>query len=271
MIVSRLMPFPTCYTPHRFSAKWISWLMTSVENPCWVGCQTYIYSMPLWAQHLMVTYPAAVLQKHPYTVLLTWVHTLDTILSAKGFQIQAGEGLVRTVILRTHEAVELPVVHCGQAFLKGVRLLLQPFSEPVADFVNLGIGKLYALAVTHLDVVAVFILTDAFHHVGTSVVQGMFQKTHAVIVAVISLHHILIRDGHGLHTAFCRIFVHAVGIDDADLCIEEVAHVSGIHTCRYPTLTEVEVQVLKGYRFGNACLQGFQRLSHDCMVGIFVL
>jgi hypothetical protein len=26
-----------------------------------------------------------------------------------------------------------------------------------------------------------------------------------------------------------------------------VAHVSGIHTCRYPTLTEVEVQVLKGY------------------------
>lgn len=133
MIVSRLMPFPTCYTPHRFSAKWISWLMTSVENPCWVGCQTYIYSMPLWAQDLMVTYPATVLQKHPYTVLLTWVHTLDTILSAKDFQIQTGEGLVRTVILRTHKAVELPVVHRGQAFLKGVRLLFQPFSEPVAD------------------------------------------------------------------------------------------------------------------------------------------
>ena len=144
--------------------------MTSVENPCWVGCQTYIYSMPLWAQHLMVTYPAAVLQKHPYTVLLTWVHTLDTILSAKGFKIQAGEGLVRTVIFRTHEAVELPVVHRCQAFLKGVRLLLQPFSEPVADLVNLGIGELYAIAVTHLDVVAVFILTDALHHVGTSVV-----------------------------------------------------------------------------------------------------
>ena len=40
-------------------------------------------------------------------------------------------------------------------------------------FVNLGIGKLYALAVTHLDVVAVFILADALHHVGTGVVQGM--------------------------------------------------------------------------------------------------
>ena len=49
-----------------------------------------------------------------------------------------------------------------------------------------------------------------------------------------------------------------------------MAHVSGIHTCRYPTLTEVEVQILKGYRFGTACLQGFQRLTHDCMVGIFL-
>ena len=232
--------------------------------------RSHAHDEGLASSHLMVTYPASVLQKHPYTVLLTWVHTLDAILSAKGFQVQAGEGLVRTVIFRTHEAVELPVVHRGQPILEGVRLLFQPFSEPVADFVNLGIGKLYALAVTHLDVVAVLVLTDALHHVGTSVVQGMFQKTHAVIVAVIALHHILIRDGHGLHTAFCRIFVHAVGIDDTDLCIEEVAHVSGIHTCRYPTLTEVEVQVLKGYRFGNACLQGFQRLPHDCMVGIFL-
>ena len=29
--------------------------MTSVENPCWVGCQTYIYSMPLWAQYFFVS------------------------------------------------------------------------------------------------------------------------------------------------------------------------------------------------------------------------
>lgn len=28
--------------------------MTSVENPCWVGCQTYIYSMPLWAQFFLI-------------------------------------------------------------------------------------------------------------------------------------------------------------------------------------------------------------------------
>ena len=30
--------------------------MTSLENPCWVGCQTYIYSMPLWAQSFMIVY-----------------------------------------------------------------------------------------------------------------------------------------------------------------------------------------------------------------------
>ena len=49
---------------------------------------------------------------------------------------------------------------------------LQPVSYTHLDVYKRQ-GKLYALAVTHLDVVAVFILTDALHHVGTSVVQGM--------------------------------------------------------------------------------------------------
>ena len=161
---------------------------------------------------------------------------------------------MRTVVLRTDEAVELAVVHRGEPFLEGVGLFLQPFRETVADFVYLGIGKLDALAVTNLDVVAVLVLTDTLHHVGTGVVEGVLQEVHAVVVAVIAFYDILVRYCHRLQTALGGILVHAVGIDDAYLRIEEVAHIGGIHTCRNPTLAEVEVQVLKGYRFGTVCL-----------------
>lgn len=93
MIVSRLMPFPTCYTPHRFSAKWISWLMTSVENPCWVGCQTYIYSMPLWAQDFVVADATAVLFEHPDAIHLRRIDALDTP-ACQPFEVEVRKGLV---------------------------------------------------------------------------------------------------------------------------------------------------------------------------------
>ena len=95
---------------------------------------------------------------------------------------------MRAVILWAHETVELAVVHRRQPFLELRRLLFQPFREPVADFINLGVGELYALAVTHLDVIAMLVLTDGFHHVRAGVVQGVFQQVHAVIVPVIALH-----------------------------------------------------------------------------------
>ena len=63
-------------------------------------------------------------------------HTLTDYIS---FDKRTNTSKITSEIDRlAKKAVELPVVHCGQAFLKGVRLLLQPFSEPVADFVNPG-------------------------------------------------------------------------------------------------------------------------------------
>ena len=122
--------------------------------------------MPLWAQHLVVADPAAVLFQHPDAILLRRVNALNTP-ACQSFQIEVGKRLVRTVILRAHETVELAVIHRREPFLELRRLFFQPFREPVADFVNLGVGELYALAVTHLDVVAVLIFANTFHHVGS--------------------------------------------------------------------------------------------------------
>ena len=129
--------------------------------------------MPLWAQHLVVANSAAVLFQHPDAIHLRGIDALDTP-ACQAFQIEVGEGLVRAVILRAHETVELAVIHCRQPFLELRRLFFEPFGETVADFINLGVGELYALAVAHLDVVAVFVLADGLHHVGAGVVQGVF-------------------------------------------------------------------------------------------------
>ena len=159
---------------------------------------------------------------------------------------------MRAVVLRAHEAVELVVVHVRQPFLELRRLFLQPLGKAVSYLVNLRVGKLYALAVAHLDVVAVLVLADAFHHVGAGVVQSVFQEIHAVIVAVVAFHQELVRDFHRLVVAFHRILVKAFRIGYPHVRVEQAAHVGGIHAGGYPTLPEVEVQIFKGYLFGYA-------------------
>ena len=137
--------------------------------------------------HLVVTNATAILFEHPDAIHLRRINALDTP-ACQPFEIEVGKRLVRSVILRTHETVELAVVHRRKPFLELRRLLLQPFREPVTDFVDFGVGELYALAVAHFDVVAMLVLADGLHHVGAGVVQGVFQQVHAVIVPVIALH-----------------------------------------------------------------------------------
>ena len=124
--------------------------------------------------NFVVADSAAVLFQHPDAIHLRRIDALDAP-ACQSFQVEVGKGLVRAVILRAHETVELAVIHCRQPFLELRRLLFQPFREPVTDFVNLGVGELYALAVAHLDVIAMLILADGLHHVGAGVVQGVFQ------------------------------------------------------------------------------------------------
>ncbi|TSE50845.1 hypothetical protein EH215_04283 [Phocaeicola vulgatus] len=160
-------------------------LVRQVQTLHFMRCNTHYQCFT--CSNFVVTDPASVLFYHPDAILLRRINALNTP-ACQSFQIEVGKRLVRTVILRSHETVELAVVHCRQPFLELRRLLFQPFREPVTDFVNLGVGELYALAVAHLDVIAMLILADGLHHVGAGVVQGVFQQVHTVIVPVIALH-----------------------------------------------------------------------------------
>ena len=123
--------------------------------------------------NLVVADPAAVLFYHPDAILLRWINALNTT-ACQPLQVEVGEGLVRAVILGAHETIELTIVHRRKPFLELRRLLFEPFGEPVANLVNLGVGKLDTFAVTHLDIVAMFVLAYGLHHVRTGVVQGVF-------------------------------------------------------------------------------------------------
>ena len=229
------------------------------------------HNQRLAGSHLMVTNSAAVLFQHPDTIHLRGIDAPDAP-ACQAFQIEVGESLVRAVILRAHETVELAVIHRRQPLLELRRLLFEPFGESVSYLVNLGVGELYSLAVAHLDVVAMLVLADGLHHVGAGVVQGVFQKVHTVIVPVIPLHQKLVRDFHGAVAARHRKLVHAGGVGDFHLRVEQPAHVGGIDTRRNPAFPEIEVQILEGdaRRFGFfQSLQRLLHLRHTFTFGVF--
>ena len=73
--------------------------------------------MPLWAQHLVVADPAAVLFQHPDAILLRRVNALDSP-ACQPFQVEVGKGLMGAVVARAHETVELAVIHRHKPLLE---------------------------------------------------------------------------------------------------------------------------------------------------------
>ena len=222
----------------------------------------------------MVADAPAVLLQHPDTILLALIYVFDAEPLFEGFQVEVGERLMRTVVLRTHEAVELAVVHIGQPLLKLRRLFRKPFDETVSYLVDLGVGELYALAVAHLDVVAVLVLADALFHIGHGIHKGMFQQGDTVVGTVIALDAILIENLGVLYAALDGVVVHALRVADAHVGIEQVGGVSGIDARGYPPLAEVEIQLVERNRTRRGLLQGgkgfflplaVRILTHPCL------
>ena len=127
--------------------------------------------------HLMVADTTAIQQRHPDTIFLALVYLFDIVFPFQSFQVQVGKGLVASVILRTDVAIKL----IGKPFLELRRLRFQPVGEARPYLVDFGIGKLYALAVPHLDVVAVLVLSDTFHHVRHGIVQRMTKQVQSIV------------------------------------------------------------------------------------------
>ena len=160
--------------------------------------------------YFVVAYSATVLFQHPDTILLTRIDALHSVTVGKGFQVQVGKSLMASVILRTHETVEFAVIHIRQCVLERLRLFLQPFGKAVSYLINLAVGKLYALGITYLDVIAVVVLADTLHHIGASVVQGVFQEVHTVITAIIALYGKFFPNFQVLMSAFYGILVQTL-------------------------------------------------------------
>ena len=64
------------------------------------------------------------------------------------------------------------------------------------------------------------------------------------------------------------ILIHVGVIRHTDLCAEEVGSKLAIHSCWYPALPEVEVQVGKGYRCWACCHKSRQALFPLLVVGV---
>ena len=116
------------------------------------------------------------------------------------------------------------------------------------------------------------ILADGLHHVGAGVVQGVFQKAHAVVTAVIALHAKLVPYLEILVTASHRELIQSRRVSNFHVRAVEMAHVGGIDTRRNPAFPEVEIKVFKGDagRFGVfQCIQRLLHLRHTSAFGIF--
>lgn len=156
---------------------------------------------------LMVRYSAPVLLYHPHAVLLGSINGVYAVAVTEHFHVESGERLVGTVVFRTDKTVELAVVQVDKTFLKFWRLGFKPFLKAVANLVNLGVGKLDRLGIRHLYVVAVVICANALVYIRHGVVQGMFQKAHAVVSTVLTLYTELLRYLHVAPAVRDRILV----------------------------------------------------------------
>ena len=142
----------------------------------------------LAGSYLMVNYPAAVHLQHPYGISLAVVQ----IRYPQSFQVKERKTLQGTVIIGTHIAVELAVVHVGKILLELGELLVQPTSESRPNFIDFGIGKLDGLGIPYLYIIAFFIL-HGFCYVGHRVMQRMFQQVVSVITSFFPLSHNICR------------------------------------------------------------------------------
>ena len=227
---------------------------------------SHAHDKGLTSAYLMVANATAILQEHPDTVLLRLVDILDIELwSGKSLQVNAGEGLVSSVILGFDETVELPVIHG----LKLVTLLLgevgEVIREAVADLLNLAVGKLDLLHVRAFDIVTVIIITDALLNVRRSVMEGMLKQCHTVKVLIFTMDAELLTD-LGIPTVLGRdgILIDMLRITDRHLGTENLRHVSLVMLGGNPALTELQTNLIKGNLLGNGSLQGSLGLFQGC-------
>ena len=185
---------------------------------------------------------------------MRWVQ----VIVGELFKGQAGECLRRTIVGRTHIAVETLVVEPYQFVTDGNRLAVEPSVELVSDFLYLGCHLLHGFFIRyfHPFTVSHHLLLDF----GNGVMQGVGEQLVAS-VAVASVK-VVCRRGitvQGYYIGVVHFKVHHIGLD-----IKQVSGKVGIDFGRNPPLAHIEIQLLVGYQFGRDIFQRLYRALRPC-------
>ena len=86
----------------------------------------------------------------------------------------------------------------------------------------------------------------------------MFQKAHAVIDTVITPDAKFLPDFHVLPGSVCRILIKRGRIGNPDVGLIQMTHICRVYAGRYPTLAEVEIQLVKLDAAGPGFIQRFE-------------
>ena len=224
----------------------------------------------------MVADATAVLEEHPYTVLLGLVDVLHIeTAAAKSLHIDTGEGLVTAIVFRLDKAVELTVIHLLQFIALVLGQIGKVVRKTLADFLNLRAGQLDFLHVRRLDVVAVIVGTHTLLNIRCRVVEGMLQQCHAVVVLILATHTVFLADFQVIAVlGLDRVFIDMLGIVNLHLRVEELADIFLVILRGNPSLTELQTDVVKGNLLGQRLLQcglGLLQGGNDLgVIGMFL-
>ena len=164
-----------------------------------ISCGTH--DKRLSCSHLMIADTSPVEFEHPNGIFLAAVQTLD----AQAFQVEVGECLMGTIILRTHKTIESVIVEFLQPLLELIALLVQPISKAVSDLVDFGICHLYGFGIPNLDLLVAN--HDFLGDVRRCIQQGVLHQGNAVVATMLSPHTEPVPDIGIVHPCLHRVFV----------------------------------------------------------------
>ena len=238
----------------------------------------------LAAAHLVVHDTAAQQHEHPDSVQLALVGRPEAVLLLHAVPVHVGERQVAAVVLRLHRAVITSVVLPCQFVLRRLVLTQKPVAVALANLLNLVVRQLHSVGVLLLQflVVAVGFLLGHNHAALVSliphqlwcrVMQRMCQQVDTVhLVRALALHaeqapDFLIRrrrTRHGIHINL--LLIPHLDRRPTPVHSEEVRGEPLIDACIHPALTQIKVQLLKGYRRRHRSAEGVERRFREFQV-----
>ena len=173
------------------------------------------------------------------------------------------------IVLRTDETVVFLVILVSKTFLPRLIMTINPLGEMVTDIINLAGCKLHLLVVWTIDRVTIRLIAYHMLDIGNGIVKGITQQFQTVNgLTRLCYNGILTGNLDLIIRWLLRVnnkFVKLWGIVNLDVGTEEIAGKLREISSRHPTLTEIEVKILKRYGSRDDVLQSSERtlqLSH---------